>query len=41
MLGDGFKLLDDRTKFKEIKSFDGIEPEFTFHLLKGLSEPQP
>ena len=36
MLGDGFKTLDDRAQFKEIKTFDGIEPEFTFHVLKAM-----
>lgn len=41
MLGDGFKTLDDRSKFEEMKSFDGIEPEFTFHVLKAVATSQP
>jgi hypothetical protein len=35
MLGDGFKTLDDRTQFDILKFFDGIEPEFTFRVLRA------
>src|SRR5207237_4156047 len=32
-LPDGFTLLDDRSKFEELKAFAGIEPEFYFPVL--------
>jgi hypothetical protein len=35
LLADGFKLLDDKALFEEVKAFPGIEPEFYFRVLKA------
>ena len=35
LLSDGFKLLDDKALFEEVKAFPGIEPEFYFRVLKA------
>ena len=34
MLPTGFALLDDKSLFREVKSFAGIEPEFYFRVLR-------
>ncbi len=39
-LPDGFKLLDDPVLFEKISTRHGLEPEFTFHLLR-LKPPVP
>ena len=36
MLPEGFRLLDDRSRYKEVKAFGGIEPDFCFRVLKAL-----
>jgi hypothetical protein len=38
-LPDGFRLLDDPTLFEKMSTFHGIEPEFTFHVLRLRSAP--
>jgi hypothetical protein len=35
LLADGFKLLDDKALFEEVKAFPGIESEFYFRVLKA------
>ena len=37
---DGFVLLDDRRRFEEIAVFHGIEPDFTFRVLRSVSPPK-
>lgn len=34
LLGSGFKLLDDRARFEEVKAFPGIDPEFYFRVFR-------
>lgn len=35
LLSDGFKLLDDTSRFEDVKAFPGIEPEFYFRVLRA------
>ena len=39
ILPDGFRLLDDLSLFERVSTFHGIEPEFTFHVLRLRSAP--
>ncbi len=37
---DGYALLDDRSRFEEVAVFHGIEPDFTFRVLRSVSVPK-